>query len=88
MIGLLCPGKPDYDAIERFRDVPFFTHSPGNDSLENIAVCIEEGVDWLKLAQKEGIKESPPLAKARPSGADKQTGKLKVSPSSCVLFSM
>ncbi len=24
MIGLLCLGKPDYEAIERFREVPFF----------------------------------------------------------------
>jgi hypothetical protein len=29
MIGLLCLGKPDYDAIETFRDVPFFHYSLG-----------------------------------------------------------
>ena len=29
MVGLLCMGKPDYDAIEAFRDVPFFCHSLG-----------------------------------------------------------
>ncbi len=29
MIGLLCMGKPDYDAIEAFRDVPFFRYSLG-----------------------------------------------------------
>jgi hypothetical protein len=29
MVGLLCMGKPDYDAIEEFRDVPFFGHSLG-----------------------------------------------------------
>ncbi|HRR42615.1 MAG TPA: IS1380 family transposase, partial [Syntrophales bacterium] len=29
MLGLLCLGKPDYDAIEAFRDVPFFGHSLG-----------------------------------------------------------
>ena len=29
MIGLLCMGKPDYDAIEEFRDIPFFGHSLG-----------------------------------------------------------
>ena len=28
MIELLCPGKPDSDAIERFLDIPFFAHSP------------------------------------------------------------
>ena len=29
MIGLLCIGKPDYDAVEAFREVPFFRHSLG-----------------------------------------------------------
>ena len=29
MVGLLCMGKPDYDAIEAFRDVPFFRYSLG-----------------------------------------------------------
>ena len=29
MVGLLCMGKPDYDAIEAFRDVPFFGSSLG-----------------------------------------------------------
>ena len=29
MVGLLCMGKPDYDAIEPFRDVPFFSSSLG-----------------------------------------------------------
>ena len=29
MIGLLCMGKPDYEAIEAFRDVPFFRYSLG-----------------------------------------------------------
>jgi hypothetical protein len=29
MLGLLCMGKPDYDAIEAFRDVPFFEYSLG-----------------------------------------------------------
>lgn len=29
MIGLLCMGKPDYDAVEAFREVPFFRYSLG-----------------------------------------------------------
>jgi len=29
MIGLICAGKPDFDAIEPFRDDPFFTTSLG-----------------------------------------------------------
>ncbi len=29
MLGLLCLGKPDYDAIEAFRGVPFFEYSLG-----------------------------------------------------------
>jgi len=31
MIGLICAGKPDFDAIELFRDDPFFTTSLGLD---------------------------------------------------------
>lgn len=27
MIGFICVGKPDFDAIELFRDDPFFTQS-------------------------------------------------------------
>ncbi len=33
MIGLICVGKPDFDAIEPFRDDPFFTQSLGLDSV-------------------------------------------------------
>ena len=33
MIGLICVGKPDFDAIEAFRDDPFFTLSLGLDSV-------------------------------------------------------
>ncbi|HRR42724.1 MAG TPA: IS1380 family transposase, partial [Syntrophales bacterium] len=29
LLGLLCLGKPDYDAIEAFRGVPFFEYSLG-----------------------------------------------------------
>jgi hypothetical protein len=29
MIGLMCMAKPDYDAIEEFRKIPFFTQSLG-----------------------------------------------------------
>ena len=29
MTGLLCLGKPDFDAIEPFRSTPFFTQSLG-----------------------------------------------------------
>ena len=29
MIGLICVGKPDFDAIEPFRDDPFFIQSLG-----------------------------------------------------------
>ena len=31
MIGLQCIGKPDYDAIEPFREIPFFVQSLGID---------------------------------------------------------
>ena len=33
MIGLICLGKPDFDAIEAFRDDPFFLQSLGLDSV-------------------------------------------------------
>ena len=33
MIGLICLGKPDFDAIETFRDDPFFLQSLGLDSV-------------------------------------------------------
>jgi hypothetical protein len=33
MIGLACMGKPDFDAIEPFRDDPFFSTSLGLDSV-------------------------------------------------------
>jgi len=33
MIGLVCIGKPDFDAIEPFRDDPFFTASLGIDAV-------------------------------------------------------
>lgn len=33
MIGLVCMGKPDFDAIEPFRDDPFFTASLGIDAV-------------------------------------------------------
>ena len=33
MIGLVCMGKPDFDAIEPFRDDPFFTTSLGLDAV-------------------------------------------------------
>jgi len=37
MTGLICLGKPDYDAIEPFRDNPFFTQSLGMDSCPSSA---------------------------------------------------
>jgi hypothetical protein len=33
MVGLICLGKPDFDAIEAFRDDPFFLQSLGLDSV-------------------------------------------------------
>ena len=35
--GLMCLGKPDYDAIEPFRDNPFFTQSLGMDTCPSSA---------------------------------------------------
>ena len=33
MIGLICVGKPDFDAVDPFRDDPFFTQSLGLSSV-------------------------------------------------------
>ncbi len=39
MMGLICVGKPDFDAIETFRDDPFFIQSLGLDSVPSSPTC-------------------------------------------------
>ncbi|MBW2597071.1 MAG: IS1380 family transposase, partial [Deltaproteobacteria bacterium] len=51
--GLMCLGKPDYDAIEPFRDNPFFTQSLGMDSCPSSATlrqrleAVKDGFDTI-----------------------------------------
>jgi hypothetical protein len=56
MIGLLCRGKPDDEAIEAFRDVPFFRYSLG------VAQCpssptLRQRLDVVKVAFDGIVKE-------------------------------
>jgi hypothetical protein len=56
MIGLLCRGKPDDEAIEAFRDVPFFRYSLG------VAQCpssptLRQRLDVVKVVFDGIVKE-------------------------------
>ena len=56
MIGLMCMAKPDYDAIEKFRKIPFFMQSLG------IAHCpasptLRQRLDAVDGAFDQVIKE-------------------------------
>ena len=56
MIGLLCMGKPDYDAIEAFREVPFFRHSLGIDQCPASAT-LRQRLDEVRGAFDRIVKE-------------------------------
>ncbi len=56
MIGLLCMGKPDYDAIEAFRDIPFFGHSLGIGQCP-ASPTLRQRLDVVKGAFDQIIKE-------------------------------
>jgi hypothetical protein len=58
MIGLICLGKPDFDAIEAFRDDPFFLQSLGLNSVPS-SPTLRQRMDGANGAFKEIIlKES------------------------------
>ena len=58
MIGLICLGKPDFDAIEAFRDDPFFLQSLGLDSIPS-SPTLRQRLDSAKGAFNDIIlKES------------------------------
>lgn len=58
MIGLICLGKPDFDAIEAFRDDPFFLQSLGLNSVPS-SPTLRQRVDSARGAFNEIIlKES------------------------------
>jgi len=56
MIGLLCMGKPDYDAIEAFRDVPFFRYSLGIEQCPS-SPTLRQRLDVVKGAFDGIVKE-------------------------------
>ena len=51
--GLICLGKPDYDAIEPFRDNPFFTQSlgmsncPSSSTIRQRLEAVRDGFDTI-----------------------------------------
>ena len=56
MIGLLCMGKPDYDAIEAFREVPFFRYSLGIDHCP-ASPTLRQRLDEVRGAFDRIVKE-------------------------------
>jgi len=56
MIGLICMGKPDFDAIEPFRDDPFFTQSLGLDSVPS-SPTLRQRLDSAKGAFNDIVLE-------------------------------
>jgi len=56
MIGLLCMGKPDYDAIEAFRDMPFFLYSLGIEQCPS-SPTLRQRLDVVKGAFDQIVKE-------------------------------
>jgi hypothetical protein len=55
MIGLICLGKPDFDAIEAFRDDPFFLKSLGLNSVPS-SPTLRQRIDGAKGAFNEIIR--------------------------------
>jgi hypothetical protein len=56
MIGLICVGKPDFDAIEAFRDDPFFIQSLGLSSVPS-SPTLRQRLDSAKGAFNDIILE-------------------------------
>ena len=56
MIGLICLGKPDFDAIEAFRDDPFFLQSLELDSVPS-SPTLRQRLDNAKGAFNDIILE-------------------------------
>jgi hypothetical protein len=56
MIGLICVGKPDFDAIEAFRDDPFFIQSLGLSSVPS-SPTLRQRLDSVKGAFNDIILE-------------------------------
>lgn len=54
--GLMCLGKPDYDAIEPFRDNPFFTQSLGMSNCPSSAT-IRQRLEAVRMGFDTILKE-------------------------------
>ena len=57
MIGLICLGKPDFDAIEVFRDDPFFLQSLGLDTVPS-SPTLRQRMDSARGAFNEIIRKA------------------------------
>ena len=61
MVGLQCIGKPDYDAIEPFREIPFFAqslginHSPSSSTLRQRLDLVGEACDTIIKEESAGL---------------------------------
>ena len=60
MTGLLCMGKPDYEAIEPFREVPFFRCSLGIEQCPSSST-LRQRLDVVKGAFDSIVKEESAL---------------------------
>lgn len=89
MIGLICVGKPDYSAIEIFRQDPFFftqslgiNHCPSQSTLrERINLIGESANELIKEASVEMIKDiAPAISSIETSVGDYIPLDLDVSP--------
>jgi len=56
MIGLICLGKPDFDAIEAFRDDPFFLKSLGLNFVPS-SPTLRQRIDGAKGAFNEIVRD-------------------------------
>ena len=61
MIGIQCIGKPDYDAIEPFRNDPFFSQSlgldqcPSSSALRQRLDIVRDAFDMLIKGESAGL---------------------------------
>ena len=76
MIGLLCMGKPDYDAIEAFRDVPFFRYSLGIEQCPS-SPTLRQRLDVVQGAFDRIVREESArlIRKTAPGIGTVSTGK-------------
>jgi hypothetical protein len=81
MIGLLCMGKPDYDAIEAFREVPFFGHSLGIGQCPS-SPTLRQRLDVVNGAFDRIVKEESArlIRKTTPGIGEVSTRKRNLAP--------